>query len=125
MDADWKLTIFMHTLLCDSQDEQEIIIAKLAQEVIMCSLQANKSIEMMTFAFRYVQGMLEKTKGESKTAKLTEMSGIVKCGLFNMMRLDQVKKVPIYDQHLQKPAEDPSLTRITSDIYVPLFQAVS
>lgn len=37
------------------------------------------------------------------------------------MTLDPVKKVPVYDQHLQKPQADPSLTRVTEDIYVPLF----
>lgn len=90
----------------------------MSQEVIICSLAANRSIEMMTFAFGYVFYLFERG-GEKE--KLGAIHRILHAALENMMKLDPVKKVPVYDQHLVKPQTDPSLIRVTEEVYVPLF----
>lgn len=98
------------------------MVSALAQEVIVCSLGANRTAEMTTFAFRYVCMLFGSAE---EKGKLVGCSRIVQAGLENIAKLDPVKKVPVYDQYLQKPSADTSLTRVTEDVFVPLFLACS
>lgn len=72
----------------------------------------------MTFAFGYVAYLFQR---EGDKQKLTPIHQVLKAALENMMALDPVKKVPVYDQHLVKPQTDSSLIRVTEDVYIPLF----
>ena len=40
------------------------------------------------------------------------LSGLVKVAGVNLLILDPIKKVPVYDQHLIKPQKDTSLLRV-------------
>lgn len=60
MDADWKLIVFMHNILSEWKNQEENLLFKLSQEVIICSLSTNRSIEMLTFVFRYVSYLFDK-----------------------------------------------------------------
>lgn len=73
---------------------------------------------MMTFIFRYISYLFEKSE---ELDKLTVVHEIVKAAIDNLHRLDPVRKVPVYDQHLLRPQTDPSLIRVTDEVYVPLF----
>ena len=50
---------------------------------------------------------------------------MVRAAAENLNKFDPVKKVPVYDQHLQKPSNDSSLVRVNEDVFVPLFVAES
>lgn len=78
MDADWKLVVFLHNVLSSWSSEEEKVVFTLSQEVISCCLGANKSIEMLTFAFRYVGYLFEHSQNKSK---LVIVHDIVKSGL--------------------------------------------
>ncbi len=73
---------------------------------------------MVVFVFRYIGYLFKEVKDKSK---LNELYKLVYAGLQRMMLLDPVRKVPVYDKHLIRPQTDFSLTRVTDDVFVPLF----
>mgnify|MGYP000889879606 CR=1 FL=1 len=44
MDTDWKLVVFIHNALTQREGEREGLMLALAQEVMGCSLSANRSV---------------------------------------------------------------------------------
>lgn len=77
---------------------------------------------MLTFLFKYV-GELYNREGDR--SKLISLNKVIKAAAENLAKFDPVKKVPVYDQHLQKPPSDPSLIRVNEDVFVPLFVSES
>lgn len=122
MDADWKLIIVIHNYLSQGSTEEEALIFQLAQEVVSESLSLNRSIEILSFLYKYVGYLFEQVPEKTKLAKLHLV--VVK-SLENFSQFKPIKKVPIYDQHLVRPDPDTSLIRIPEDVFTPLFISCS
>lgn len=70
MDSDWKLIIVIHNLLTQATLETENTIFVLAQEVICESLTKNRSIEILTFIYKYVPYLFKQVPDKHKLSKL-------------------------------------------------------
>ena len=66
MDADWKLIIVVHNLLSQAKEEQEALIFQLAQEVITESLTLNRSVEILSFLYKYIIFLFEQVPEKQK-----------------------------------------------------------
>jgi hypothetical protein len=64
---------------------------------------------MLTFLYKYVAELFAR---EGDKGKLVALNRVVRAAAENLIKFDPVKKVPVYDQHLQKPPTDSTLIRV-------------
>lgn len=70
MDADWKLIVVVQNLLSQGAGEEEALVFQLSQEVMGESLTLNRSIEILSFLFRYVTYLFQQVPDKQKLARL-------------------------------------------------------
>ena len=108
MDSDWKILVILYRYLnlkAFSVEFEQI------QDNICSCISQNKSVDLLMFTFKFMYNLIF-TYGEDKEGKAINNSGkLMNECLANLPKFKPIKKVPVYDEHLVKPDDDPNILK--------------